>query len=388
MKKVLLSGFVAFSSIAAFSQVSGLSGINQSIKADPAGESDYIDTPVQLNFLEKNIDKAENISYYVDYSALNTDDNFVPSGDGFYVQFRVSSQAQPIDSIRLNLGVALRPYWGFTDYADIVNTYYEADPTAANAIIRIDSLFAFFAHSNTSGNANKIIFSLTGGQNYTFQGIPPVQGPNNTVYWADTITTTTTLSPNGFADGTPAASGVEWSEAVGVELPLTANSGSFVIRCTTQDFDIADSLIVFGYLKDDGGASGIAPYVWGTTSVNSATPTNISLWYASAAMWAKVTYTNTLSIENLNNLGFAIHSFMPNPANASTTISYELKTPGDVDFLITDMSGKQVRMVSLKGQTVGTNNYELNTSDLAAGFYNVSMKVNNQVHTQKLSVVK
>jgi hypothetical protein len=52
------------------------------------------------------------------------------------------------------------------------------------------------------------------------------------------------------------------------------------------------------------------------------------------------------------------------------------------------MSGKQVAMIALPGQNAGTQNYELNTADFAAGMYNVTMKVNNMIHTQKLSVVK
>jgi len=325
------------------------------------------------------------INLTINYSALNIDDEYVPTGDAFYALFQVNSDAAALDSLRTRLNVSLRPYWGFTDYNDIVNTYYEAEIGAPGAMIRLDSIFVFLAHENNSGNENKVIISVRGGTTYNFQGIPPVQGPNNTIYWADTISTTTSLSPNGEGSGTPGTSGVIYEEAVGIMQPLTATKGSFVIDLRTSGFAVNDTLNVYSYIKVDG-ANPVNPYVWNTTAVSSQTPSNIGLFYASAAMWAVVTYTNTVSIENLDAAGFTIHSLLPNPADESTMISYELKTPSDVRFIITDMTGKTVEVVNVNGKSAGTYYHALNTSSYASGIYNVSMIVNNQTFTQKLVI--
>lgn len=387
MKKLLLFLFSgALIGNTSFAQIPNGSSVPFTKKLYPFAEQPDVVTPLIYDFLPvQHSDKAENATYIVDYSALNLDDQYVPAGDPFYALFQVNSQAAAIDSLPIRLDVALRPYYGFTDYNDLVNTYYEPEIGAPGAMIRLDSIFVFYAHENNSGNSNKIYISVRGGTTYNFPNTPPVEGPNNTIYWADTITTTTSLSPNGDANGTPNTSGVLYEEAVGIMQPLTSTSGSFVIDVRTNGIAVNDTFNVYGYLKVDG-ENPVVPYIWNTTTIRSETPASIRLFYASAAMWAVVTYTNTLSIENLEAAGFTIHSLLPNPADESTTISYELKTPADVRFMITDMTGKIVEVIDVNDKNSGTYYHALNTSSYASGIYNVSMVVNNRTFTQKLVV--
>lgn len=385
MKKVFLSCAVVLLGIGAKAQVNGATAV---------ASAPYTKLPVELNLLPVQLtDKAENQSYYVDYSAMNTDDGFVPSGTSFYSYWETNSDAPALDSLFVEVAIALKPYIGFTDYADLGGTYYEPDLSAPGGIMRIDSLFGYFTHSNNSGDTNEIIITLRNGVQYNFGG-DMVEGPGNTVYWSDTISSDESLSPNGMANGNFQApngelteSGFLWQEAVGVSMPVTANSAGYVIDVVTANLGMGDSVNVVGFVKAEGNTP-VEPYIWNTTGVRSETPTQIGLFYVSAGIWAKVTYTNTVSIENLETNGFTIHSFMPNPAGASTTIRYELKTPADVRFMVTDMAGRQVDMIKLNGQQSGTFNYELNTSAYSSGLYNVNMVVNGQTYSQKLNVVK
>lgn len=379
MKKVLLSCAAVTIAIAALAQ-------EKTAAVKQATTAPYVETPLIYDLLPVNLsDKAANDNYYVDYQSLNTSNDYVP-GTTYYSYFQVNTAAAASDSLFTNISVGLKPYIGFTDYQAIGASAIEPDLQAANGTIRIDSLFGLFTHSNYSGNNNKLIFTIRQGVQYDFGG-DIVEGPTNTILWADTIQTTTTLSPNGLADGAPSGSLVDYAKAVGIS---RATSGTgFVITFTTVDLAVNDTVQIF-CLSNAASPSSQPndPYVWNTTAVRSSTPTSIGLFYASAGLWAKVTYTNSASIATLDNLGFTIHNFMPNPAKESTVIAYELKTPGDVKFVITDMAGRQVSMINLNNQSTGTQYYTLNTADFASGYYNVAMQVNGQVFTQKLSVVK
>lgn len=383
MKKVLLSGFVAFASIAAIAQNNSIveKGNNLPLRnyvAAPYSEQPTIFAPeTQMG----NIDKDGPFEFYISYAESNTTESQTGTFGGG--RYQINSNYVAADSGLTSAMVSLRPYIGFSDYADIDGSYIEVDPTANGAKLRIDSLTIVMGHSNSSGQPNILVASLRASTAGNFGTLGQLYYPNNTVLWSDSIVTTSSLSPSGSAFGNNST--YVWDMAPNYLHTLSSTS-HIGIRFDAL-LSPGDTCAITGLYMEDAGAI-LAPQVYNSFALFSDEPGSIFVLGVNWYMIAKVTYTSNASVEQFDANGFAIHSFMPNPANASTTISYELKTPGDVDFFITDMSGKQVRMISLKGQTVGTNNYELNTSDLAAGFYNVSMKVNNQVHTQKLSVVK
>lgn len=382
MKKFLLSCAVVAAALSVQAQANVMV---------PKATAPFTKLPVDLQLLPVSSDKAANDTYYVDYNALNTSNDYVP-GTRYYNYFSVNSQALPIDSLFTEVAVALKPYTGFTDYAAIGASTIEVALGDPGGIIRIDSLFGSFSHVNHSGNENRLVFSLRRGTTYNFTGggsTITVEGAGNTVVWSDTLKTTTSLSPNNFADGNPAESGYTWFKEVGVSIPVTASSAGLVIQFEALSMGAGDTtnMVVNGNAPSPSDPVS-DPYIWNTTTVSSDSPTQIGLYAISANMWAVVTYTNTVSIENLEANGFTMHNFMPNPANESTVISFELKNPSDVRFSIVDMAGKQVKLIDLNNQYAGTQNYVLNTSDMAVGTYSVSMLVNNKTYTQKLNVVK
>lgn len=383
MKKILLSGLVAFAAVAANAQNNSMveRGNNTPLRTYVGAPYSELPTIFAPEFQNGNIDKDGPFEFYISYAETNTSESQTGTFGGG--RYQMNSNYAPIDSGVTSAMVSLRPYIGFSDYNDIEGSYIEVNPTANGAKLRIDSLTIVIGHSNSSGQPNKLKASLRGSTAGNFGTLGQLYYPNNTVFWQDSIVTTTSLSPSGSAFG-PNSTYV-WDMAPNYLHSLSATSHIGV------RFDAflspGDTCAITGLYMEDGGSL-LPPQVYNSFALFSDAPGSIFVLGINWYIISKVTYTSNASVEQLEANGFAIHSFMPNPANASTNISYELKTPGDVDFVITDMSGKQVRMIALKGQSIGTNNYELNTSDLAAGFYNVSMKVNNQVHTQKLSVVK
>jgi len=383
MKKVLLSGAVAFVAFSAMAQSTSLAGRANatSVNAVPFANQPNVFAPTQQPSV--NVDKDGPNTYYISYADYNTSDAVSGTLDGG--RFVINPNAAPLDSEITSISVGFRPYVGFSDFNDVEGSYMESNAAAPGAKLRIDSLSVLLGHSNASGTTNKIYGFLTGAQSVTF-GAPVGQQyvSNNTVFWADSITTTTSLSPSGSAFG--ANSNYVWDMAPGYVHSLS-NTNHICFRLMAV-MGAGDTLGISGFYKADGNGDPVDPLIWNSFARQSQLPNNIYVFPVNWNVVAKVTYTSNASLNQLDANGFTIHSFMPNPANAATTIRYELKTPSDVTFVVTDMTGKQVDMVQLKGQATGTFNYELNTSAYASGFYNVTMRVNNQVYTQKLNVVK
>jgi hypothetical protein len=91
------------------------------------------------------------------------------------------------------------------------------------------------------------------------------------------------------------------------------------------------------------------------------------------------------NVAELNNT-FGMNVY-PNPANANTTVSFELNNEAEVAVNVTDLAGKVVFSQNL-GTVAGTQNVTMNTESLTNGVYMVNLSVNGTVSTQKLVVRK
>ena len=82
----------------------------------------------------------------------------------------------------------------------------------------------------------------------------------------------------------------------------------------------------------------------------------------------------------------ALQPAFPNPATDRTTIGYSLRTALPVTLTVSDLLGRQVRMVGLGQLPAGDHRYELNTAALAPGVYTYSLQTGNVKLTRKLLV--
>jgi len=84
--------------------------------------------------------------------------------------------------------------------------------------------------------------------------------------------------------------------------------------------------------------------------------------------------------------GVEMTGVYPNPANANSAVNYTLTEQSEVVITITDITGKVV-MTSNEGvKAQGGHRADLNTSELAAGTYFISINAGGSVSTQKFSV--
>lgn len=78
----------------------------------------------------------------------------------------------------------------------------------------------------------------------------------------------------------------------------------------------------------------------------------------------------------------------PNPASGEISINYELKNPATVHFTLTDLQGKQHRVLTKELNTIGKQTEILDLSDLPQGAYFIRMQVGNESITKKIIKLK
>lgn len=89
---------------------------------------------------------------------------------------------------------------------------------------------------------------------------------------------------------------------------------------------------------------------------------------------------NIAAVENV--------TVFPNPATEKTTIAFESNSTNNVNIIVTDNIGRTVYNSGNISVNNGRTLHSISTSNLAAGVYNVSVKSDNGVNTQRLNVVK
>lgn len=75
----------------------------------------------------------------------------------------------------------------------------------------------------------------------------------------------------------------------------------------------------------------------------------------------------------------------PNPASSQATVAYRvLDRAQNVNIVLTDLMGRQVRVLENSAKAAGTQTVSFNTSDVAAGSYLVRVQVGDKVATRKV----
>lgn len=83
-------------------------------------------------------------------------------------------------------------------------------------------------------------------------------------------------------------------------------------------------------------------------------------------------------VENYQLLSF------PNPFTICTTIQVELKSGGNIDLSLYDLSGKKIETIANKKLSAGKHEFELRDSGLKKGIYVCILKTNSGIQTRKI----
>lgn len=95
---------------------------------------------------------------------------------------------------------------------------------------------------------------------------------------------------------------------------------------------------------------------------------------------------NATGISEDNTLISSLNIF-PNPSNASTTITYSLKTSGKVLIEVLNTLGANVESIDIGQQVAGENHYILNTEMLNSGLYFIQIGNGTAKEVMKLMVM-
>jgi hypothetical protein len=97
-------------------------------------------------------------------------------------------------------------------------------------------------------------------------------------------------------------------------------------------------------------------------------------------------YTTNVGIESLNRRnGFTLSQNIPNPANNTTRIDYNVPDAGNVIFHVYSISGQLLYSQTVEVES-GDHRIELNTTTFAAGIYFYSMEYKGQRLVKRMSV--
>ncbi len=78
----------------------------------------------------------------------------------------------------------------------------------------------------------------------------------------------------------------------------------------------------------------------------------------------------------------------PNPTSNLARVNYAVDAAMEMQFTLTSVTGQQLQTAHLRPNAPGTYSYDLDTSDLSAGIYLVSLRTEDQVATTRLMIVK
>jgi hypothetical protein len=78
----------------------------------------------------------------------------------------------------------------------------------------------------------------------------------------------------------------------------------------------------------------------------------------------------------------------PNPAMTNTNVTYSLDQKSDVQVEIYSISGALVFESPVTSQNIGEQSFQINTTSLEEGVYFVNLKINENIITKKITVIK
>ena len=187
----------------------------------------------------------------------------------------------------------------------------------------------------------------------------------------------------------------------------------------TSEINIADAVITESDLLNayvDGECRGyVAPLLFPLTNKyifplmvysNNNEENNMNFEYFNSSTNKYYTLDNSISFESdmiigngltpfefegENNeivSGLSVQSAYPNPFNPSTNIEYSISTSGNVKIAIYDVTGRQVDIIYNDYQSSGSHSIIWNAINSPSGIYYMQIQAQNDIHTQKVVLLK
>lgn len=282
--------------------------------------------------------------------------------------------------------------------------------------MRIDSVYMTIHHQNNSSAEDSIFISIIELSSFTSNPLTSCR-PTNTVLWADTIITTTSLtdppSQSGYpieAVAFPVGYNLPANKRFGVRVSFSGpSSDSLAIVTGIPHFpgqpcanpNLANAGIgtldpgalypsAFGLLNNNGTPIEIPTSGGGTlyydcdndASADLPAEAALKVW----SIWVRV--SELVGVNESANKQFRVSQNMPNPASNNTVIKYELNENANVTLRVFDIAGKEVMHINEGAKSAGIYSIELNTASLQNGLYFYTFEAGNEKVTRKMTIAK
>ena len=181
----------------------------------------------------------------------------------------------------------------------------------------------------------------------------------------------------------------EWGIAFNPSIELSNDLEYFTINNSTQNIDNINPGDVFlnfetpfEIIVDTDTPEGSYDFELVITSNNTE--------YATYNSTSTITIDvrNTLSNENFMADIFSISSPYPNPFNPSTELNFDLEKNTHVKIDIYNLNGEVVETLEDSFLLSGSHSYKWEPTSLANGIYFINYLINNNIYTQKITLLK
>ena len=104
--------------------------------------------------------------------------------------------------------------------------------------------------------------------------------------------------------------------------------------------------------------------------------------------WAVYGWFDDAEASPFQYSSFSIHNSYPNPFNASTVISFELRVSSQVKLAVYDIAGREVAVLAEGSYPAGIHQAEWDAGDMASGVYFAMLEAGGMKQVRKLLLVK
>lgn len=204
---------------------------------------------------------------------------------------------------------------------------------------------------------------------YTYDGaVGLTDSPFETTYWTyDDAWTPSSVATSDFV-------------YLPFEDPIELTNENFYFVGVINEFESEAQLTVLGNADSDTDNStgdynltGAGDYVWFTSQ--TATPA------------IRLILSERVGIDEIaNRNGIDLHQNVPNPANGTTTVRFELLQARNVTVEMRDLQGRLIQAVERGQLPAGTHQVELNVAELQSGIYTYTLVADGMRLTKKMMV--
>lgn len=192
----------------------------------------------------------------------------------------------------------------------------------------------------------------------------------------------------GFAlrEGTPASNNplTVWNSSNAGNSVAYQNDGSISNSSYSQNFTLNTTGCHYIVFYDDYGDGITYNYPNGKAEITGTNTLTIPGDWGDGTI-VGIEFKSNVSVDEFSNLYYL--SIYPNPAVNMTNVQMNLSDNSNVTIEVINTLGQIVYAENL-GEVSGMQNVEINTADLEGGMYLVNIKVDNEVITERISVIK